>query len=483
MAKKPAQKPTTKSKAAPQKTTGSKKPDRARLFLRVEDGDSDLMRILPFGLPTPLRSLALRSQNGRQTRLHRIVGKLYPFLQKLEGAALGPEGSIIGTLPLEEALKNDHAIERAIKVFEVAWQLGLIAIIGPNNKRLDAGKRTLPAGACGLSVVQSEQVYIERAIRVIFAKNQEALSRLPKEALALDALPRLRILSNMNAGALGEVRVKLGTRFGAIFTDQVDTDWLNALTHIKAYQIHALGSIFGPATSEILNWDALYLLAFAQAFSASEQIIDLGLDLRLIHAPDALHAIGSWDIRDVTEKINEELNKRGRPNTSNPQFETDITVFRGMLGSDFPTLIKQPASIIRAFGDLLRNVRSMPPSPQRSEIIENIKTFCNRYLDYMTPEALAALELSTEIEPDDTAGPTIPEIVGIMNGIWGKPGLGRVFFEQHLQRKEGVVALRGLVDDYREMVKRGSIQRKQDIATIIITSSVLDRAIARYISA
>lgn len=154
-----------------------------------------------------------------------------------------------------------------------------------------------------------------------------------------------------------------------------------------------------------------------------------------------------------------------------------------MLGADFPTLVKQPASTILAFGDLLRNIREMPPGPPRSEIIENLKTFCNRYLDYMTPDALAALEISTEIEPDEHAGPTIPEIVGIMNGIWGKPGLGRVFFEQHLQRKDGVAALRGLVDEYREMVKRGSIQRKQDIATIIISSTVLDRAISRYISA
>ncbi|MGE4527831.1 MAG: hypothetical protein AB7D00_05630, partial [Rhodospirillaceae bacterium] len=182
-------------------------------------------------------------------------------------------------------------------------------------------------------------------------------------------------------------------------------------------------------------------------------------------------------------KINEELNKRGRPSIRERQYETDITVFRAMLGADFASLVKQPAPIITAFGELLRNIRAMSPGPERSDIVEHIKTFCTRYLDYMTPEALAALELSTEIEPDETAGPTIPEIVGIMNGIWGKPGLGRIFFEQHLQRKDGVVALRGLVDDYREMVQRGSIQRKQDIATIIITSSVLDRAISRYISA
>ena len=61
-----------------------------------------------------------------------------------------------------------------------------------------------------MSVEQAEQVYIERAIRVIFAQNQEVLERLPKEALSLDALPRLRILAGINALALGEVRVKLG---------------------------------------------------------------------------------------------------------------------------------------------------------------------------------------------------------------------------------------------------------------------------------
>lgn len=468
----------------PAPTPGAeKKNGRTKLVLRVQDGDSDLVRMLPFGLGRPLRALSLRSQGGRQTRLHRAVRKIYPFLQKLEEAALGAEGTLIGALPLEQALKNDAAIERTIKVFEVAWQLDLIALIAPNGKKISPGKRAVTAGACGLSVVQAEQVYIDRAIRLIFSANKEALARLPGEARALDALPRLRILAGMNALALGELRLKLGGRFGEILTDKVDLDWLNALTHVKAFQARLLGEVFGPAVTEILDWDPRFLLAFAQAFAVPEQIRDLGLELRLVHTPEAARAIGAWEVRDVTDKVNEELNKRGRPNAKDRQYETDIAVFRTMLGADFPTLVKQPAFTVQAFGELLHNIREMAPGPARSDIIEHLKTFCNRYLDYMTPDALAALEISTEIEPDEHAGPTIPEIVGIMNGIWGKPGLGRVFFEQHLQRKDGVAALRGLVDDYRMMVKRGSIQRKQDIATIIISSTVLDRSINRYISA
>lgn len=476
MAKPAAQKPAPKPEAA-------KKNGRTKLVIRVQDGDSDLVRVLPFGLGRPLRSLSLRSQGGRQTRLQRAVKKIYPFLQKLEEAALGAEGTLIGGLTLEQALKNDKAIERTIKVFEVAWQLDLIALIAPHGKKISPGKRAVAAGACGLSVQQAEQVYIDRAIRLIFAANKEALSRLPGEARALDALPRLRILAGMNALALGEVRLKLGGRFGEILTDKVDLDWLNALTHVKAFQARLLGEVFGPAATEILDWDPRFLLAFAQSFAVPEQIRDLGLELRLVRTPEAVQALGAWEVRDVTDKVNEELNKRGRPSVKDRQHETDIAVFRTMLGADFPTVIKQPAFTIKAFGELLRNIREMTPGPARSDIIEHLKTFCNRYLDYMTPDALAALEVSTEIEPDEHAGPTIPEIVGIMNGIWGKPGLGRVFFEQHLQRKDGVAALRGLVDDYRMMVKRGSIQRKQDIATIIISSTVLDRSINRYISA
>lgn len=482
MAKTPAKTPAPRADAAA-KPAGEKKSSRTKLAVRVQDGDSDFLRILPFGLSAPFRSLSLHSSGGRQTRLQRAVRKIYPFLQKLEGAALGEEGALIGNLPIEQALKNDKAIERAIKVFEVAWQLDLIAILNPQGKKITPGKRTAPAGACGLTVTQAEQSYIDRAIRLIFAANKEALARLPAEARALDALPRLRILAGMNAMALGEVRLRLGGRFGQLLTEQTDPDWLNALTHVKAFQMRALGESFGPAAVEILDWDPRFLYSFAQSFAVPEQIRDLGLELRLVRTPEALRAVGNWDIRDVTDKINDELNKRGRPNVKDRQHETDISVFRTMLGADFPTLVKQPASTILAFGDLLRNIREMPPGPPRSEIIENLKTFCNRYLDYMTPDALAALEISTEIEPDEHAGPTIPEIVGIMNGIWGKPGLGRVFFEQHLQRKDGVAALRGLVDEYREMVKRGSIQRKQDIATIIISSTVLDRAISRYISA
>ena len=88
----------------------------------------------------------------------------------------------------------------------------------------------MPAGACGLTVAQAELVYLDRAIRLIFASNKEALARLPSEARSIDALPRLRILAGMNGLALGEVRVRLGNRFGAILTEQTSQDWLNALT-------------------------------------------------------------------------------------------------------------------------------------------------------------------------------------------------------------------------------------------------------------
>ena len=66
-----------------------------------------------------------------------------------------------------------------------------------------------------------------------------------------------------------------------------------------------------------------------------------------------------------------ELNKLGRPNTKDRQCETDIAVFRGMLGADFQTLLKQPAPILNAFGAILRNLRGMTPGPQRSEIRNN----------------------------------------------------------------------------------------------------------------
>lgn len=485
MAKKPAKKSSPKkgAKGKGSAASGEKKNNRNRLVIRIEDGDSDFLRILPFGLSKPARSLTISGSSARITRLERVAHKLYPFLQKLEGAALGNDQSIIGSLPLQEALRNDRAIERCIKVFEVAWQLDLLVVVSPQGKKIGIGKRTVPTGPCGMSVADAEQFYIERAVKAIFVNNKEALPRLPSEVRTLDTLPRLRIISAMNAAALGELRVRLGARFNAIMTDAISENWLNAITHLKAFQIRALGESYGPAATEILDWSPQYLYAFTQAFTVPEQIRDLGLELRLLTTSESINAIASWEVRDVTEKVSEELRKRGRNPGESKQYETDISVFRTMLGADFPTLMRQPAGTIRAFGQLLRNIREMPAGQPRSDIIEQVKTFCDRYLNYMTADALEALDISTDIEPDDTAGPTIPEIVGIMNGIWGKPGLGRIFFEQHLQRKDGVAALRGLLDDYRDMVKRGSIQRKQDIATIIITSSVLDRAISRYISA
>jgi len=479
MAKKPTKKDASKKKNG----DGEKAKNRNQLVLRIEDGDSDLLRIMPFGLSKPMRSISVRGAGARRTRLERIVRKIYPFLQKLEGAALGAEQSIIGSMPMAEALRNDRAIERCIKVFEIAWQLDLIAVLNTQGKKIGVGKRALPTGACGMSVADAEQVYIDRAVKAIFENNQEALARLPGASKTLDALPRLRILSAMNAVALGEFRVKLGARFDAIMTDAVSENWLNALTHLKAFQIRALGESFGPAVTEILEWDAEYLYAFTQAFKVPEQIRDMGLELRLLSSAEAVNAIATWEVRDVTENVNEELKKRGRKTTETQQYETDIAVFRTMLGGDFATLVRQSPPTITAFGNLLRNIRLMPAGQARTDIIEMVTVFCDRYLHYMTADALAALDISTEIEPDDTAGPTIPEIVGIMNGIWSKPGLGRIFFEQHLQRKDGVAALRGLLEDYRDMVRRGSIQRKQDIATIISSSTVLDRAISKYISA
>jgi len=471
------------AKAPDKKASREKKNDRNRFVIRLQDGDSDFLRILPFGLHLPLRAISSGSSGGKTTRLQRVVQKVYPFLQNLEGAALGNEQSIIGSMPMNEALKNDHAIERCIKVFEVAWQLDLIVVVNHQNKKIPVGKRNVATGACGLTVTAAEQVYVDRAVRAIFENNKEVLQKLPPEVKSLDTLPRLRILADMNAAAIGELRVKLGGRFNAIMTDAVSNDWLKSLTHLQAFQIRALADTLGTAVSEILDWKAEYLYAFTQAFTITEQIRDLGLEIRLLETPEALNAIATWEVRDITEKVAEELKKRGRNAGEEKQFETDIAVFRTMLGADFATLMRQSPETIVSFGNLLRNIRAMPPGPPRSEIIENVKIFCDRYLDYLTFDALKAIDVSTEIEPDDTAGPTIPEIVGIMNGIWGKPGLGRVFFEQHLQRKEGVTALQGLLNDYREMVKRGSIQRKQDIATIIISSSVLDRAISRYISA
>ena len=456
---------------------------KTRLRVRLIDGDSDALRVTPFGLDRPIRFIALRSEGSRRHRLHRVVGKLFPFLQKLESAALGGGETLLAQTGLAQAMKDDRIIERAIKVFEVAWQLRLVDLIGPGGKALGPGDRTRPVAACGMSVAQAEQVYVRHAVKRIFSNQNETLSRLPEDALSPEKLPRLRALAQMDAVALRELLTKLGRRFAMVLDENRDADWVNAATHLEAFQVRALAEAFGPSVIEMLDWDPAYLLAFAESFTVPEQIEALGVDLRLVHDPEALRAIGGWEVRDVTAKNDEELNRHGQPASGATQNETDIAVFRAMLGMDFDTLLKQPAPTLAAFGRLLANIRAMTPGKDRTDIIEKLKTFCSRYLNYLPPEALSAIDLSTEIEPDENAGPTLPEIVGIMDGIWGKPGLGRVFFEQHLQRPDGIEALRGLLADYREMVRRGSIQRKQDIAQIIITSSVLDRAISRFISA
>ena len=59
-----------------------------------------------------------------------------------------------------------------------------------------------------------------------------------------------------------------------------------------------------------------YDQAIGENFTCVEQIGDIGEAFAAIEDPEALAVLGRWEIRDITDKVNEERASRGRSKIS-----------------------------------------------------------------------------------------------------------------------------------------------------------------------
>lgn len=444
--------------------------------LTVDDagGDGPVIGIIPGPLKGVMRSTANRLSGQRVARLMRVASDIYPILQKLEDKALPPDQKVLQGVSFAKAVTDDAKIERGLRLFVSAWKANLVRLVDEKGKTIPPQKGRTYMAACGLTVEQAEMHFIDLAITSIFKKNPKAQRRLMGSVPDPDALPKLRVMSQFQQLALTEMVLGLGHQAGQVLTT-IDPDHLYALATLKPYQMRALRSVFGAGFKNVTAWDPEIIRAVAEHLDCVEQIRDMGEALGMLHSAEAVAQIAKWDKRDITDRVNEERARRGQKALPGRRFETDIAVGRTILGAYFNTLMEEPPELIAAFGKLIAGIRLMD-KVDRKDAIDEVRLFCDRFMEYMSTDAMKALGMAGD-RPTDFG-----EALYILEGLFSKPGLGRKFFEGPLKTPEGVRALAGLKSDLEEMKKRGSIKGTPEIAQLIQNSDILDGHIAQFIS-
>ncbi|MBF0561261.1 MAG: hypothetical protein HQL37_04415 [Alphaproteobacteria bacterium] len=417
-------------------------------------------------------------------RVKQTVSRIYPTLQSVEVAAVPMEEQVLAERTFEEAFDDDRCIERGILMFRAGVEAGAIEIrTGPrrNLVRPDQPKRVV--GACGMSVSSAERYFLFRAARLIF-RNHPTVRFSSKGMLTdISVLPRLRLLGLMRPAALIALQQGLNTRFRELFYPENEIR-LQAIGQLQEFHITAINEALGARSSDLAGWSPEMILAIAESFTCAEQLKDIGPELLILKGPTVVRALGNWSIRDVTEKVNEERTRRGGQKLSGQAFETDIGIVRNLLAGDFTILMEQPAELLEAVRLLVVDLRKIEKKTERADRVEEFRLFCKRYLGYMTPDILNALHL-LDTEVSDTADKALSisfrEVLGILEGLWTKEGVGRAFFEQVLTTPHGVKALRNLVDDVLQMKSRGSIKANTDLAAILSGSDLFDSHIKQFI--
>lgn len=453
--------------------------NRARLssaILTIGDasGDGPVLRLIPPPVKSVVRTTANRLTGGRKARLLRVAAQIYPILQKIEDRALPDSEKKLQGVSFTQALADDEKIERALRMFVSAWRSNFIRLNDAKGKSIPPEKARTYMTACGMSVDQAEVFFIDMALEQIFKANSKAKRQLLGTIHNPAALGKLRVMSVFQPLALTELVMGLGYQAGDILAE-ANPDTLYALAMLKAFHMRALRQAFGAGFRAIFEWEPDTIKAIGENFNCVEQVRDLGDALGLIHNPEALIVLAKWEVRDVTDKINEERAARGLPEVKGHRFETDIAAGRSILGPYFNALMENPPEVLEAFGKLVSQIRQAD-KVARKERIDEVRLFCDRFLEYINTDAMRALGMVG----DKPTG--FGEALNILEGLFSKPGLGRKFFEGALQTPEGVKALAGVKADLDEMRRRGSIKGDAEVGQLIANSDILDRAIIPFIS-
>lgn len=438
------------------------------------DGDGPILNLIPPPVKGLLRVTANKLTSQRISRLQRVAGEIYPILQKIEDRALPEDQKILQGVPFQKALQDDEKIERGLRMFVSAWRSNFIRLLDSSGKPVSPESGRAYMGACGMTLEQAEKYFIDLAIASIFKHNPKALRHLTGNVYNPDALPKLRVLSMFQPLALTELVMGLGRDAGQVLTE-IDPDHLYALATLKAYHLRALRQTFGAGFKNIRTWDPEIIKGIGTAFDCVEQVRDLGDAIGVLRSPASLEALGRWEKRDITERVNRERAARGQGKLKGRRFETDIGVGQRILGPYFNTLMEEPPEVLDAFGKLIAGIRRTD-KVERKDRIEEVRLFCERFLEYMNTDVMKALGMVGD-------NPTsFGEALYILEGLFSKPGLGRKFFEGPLQKPEGAKALAGLRKDIDDMKARGSLKGEQEITQLLAQSDILDGSIAQFIS-
>ena len=444
------------------------------LIISDGEGDGPILSLIPPPVKGMIRTVSNRMEGPRIERLLRVVGEIYPILQRMEAKALPDSEWRLAGVSVNAALRKDACIERALRLFVSAWNSNVFRLIDATGKEVGPDKGRSYMGACGFTIEQAQMYFIDRAVKSIFKKNPKALRRLIGVVRSPEALPRLRVLSQFQQLAMTELIQGFGPGIGQILVE-IDTEVLYALATLKAYHLRALRQVLRSGFKNIASWNANMIKAISENFTCVEQIKDIGDSFAAIEDPEALTVLGKWEIRDITDRVNEERASRGESKVSGHRFETDLGLGDKIFGSRFATFLAMPPDILEGLGNLVKDIR-LTEKVDRKEKMDRIQTFCDRYLEMLPVEALRSLGIT---------GPTpcsLGEALYICEGLFTKQGLGRKFFEGALQTPEGIASFAELRLQVTDMRKVGAIKSEAEIQQLLQNSDMLDGPVAQYIS-
>jgi len=487
--------------------------DVDQITIEQDDGDAAWVASMPGFLRGMARQWDSRSERNRSFRMVRAVETLYPGLCRAEMDALAAEARtaaqaadqgnadgeqeegaaaasppshrepILNTMPFHTAVNDDRAIERGLEMFDAAWRSKTICLRASNGKLIPPGRGKVIVPACGQSIDQVKQYFLDRAARIILRQVPKVYERIASEISGRKILPRLRRIGSMQPSVVNEVLRGFDGNVRKALLD-VDDGRLDPLVRMRPRVLRALRESLGKDFPQLLELDAEYLEAMATAFTVPEQARDLGKSLLLIQSADAIHALAAWDKHDITDKVNEDREKRGKEPLREPVYATDIRSLRGILGNEFDHLMEFPAPLLDVFGKAVRETRELDIAPRQARI-DQMMMFCQRYMDYLNRDSVSALFL---MAPDDqkrvreSMRPTIAEVFFVLEGLWGKSGFGRRFFENIVPTPEGAKALRLMMLDLISLKERGSIKGTEELAQIVANSDLLDNNIKKFMN-
>ena len=438
-----------------------------------QTGDGVTLRWLPGPLSNLIRPLILKSRKQRQERLVRVANRLYPMLQALEEATMPADKQMLSSVTIEDACRDPNCIERGLVLFRVAREGGLLEIRqgGLKSAPLKRSDYKTPVNVCGMSVSEGERFYLYRAGRLIMKRHPEVDLDNQNALGELRSLGHLRLLAALSPAVVVELQQVMKDNFALLFKEKFGPA-IKVMRIYKPFHIRALRKALGSRFETVFEWDPERLQAIGESFECEEQIEDLGTYIELLEDPLAIRAFGTWEKHDVTARINAEREERNKPPLKHSVYETDVGFARKLLVNEFSLVVEKQASVIEAIGKRFAIERALEDPQERNAHLTAMKGMAKRYLKFLSPEAVDALQVGGNPKGGQTI--TMQEIFGILEGIWAKEGIGRRFFEEGMEGPAAPKALANIVASYLDMRNRGSLKEDTDIASVITGSDIFD---------